>query len=84
MTTSLGQARRRAGLAWMDDALCAQVDPDLFFPPYRAAHIARAARRVCAACPAAEPCRRYALTDPDLDGIWGATTPDERRRLRRQ
>ncbi|HEU0130947.1 MAG TPA: WhiB family transcriptional regulator [Mycobacteriales bacterium] len=69
-------------MAWLDDALCAQVDPDLFFPDHRAVHVARAAKRICGRCPARDACRGYALTYPDLDGIWGGTTPRDRQRGR--
>ena len=76
------QAPLRHRLSWMDSALCAQVDPELFFPEYRANAVAAAARRICATCPVRDDCLRYALTDPDLDGIWGGTTPRQRQRLR--
>lgn len=71
------------GLGWMDAALCAQTDPDLFFPPHRSNSVARSARRICATCPVRAHCLDYALGDPDLDGIWAGTTPRERQRLRR-
>ena len=76
------QASLRHRLSWMEWALCAQVDPELFFPEYRANAVAAAARRICATCPVRAECLRYALTDPDLDGIWGGTTPRQRQRLR--
>lgn len=73
----------RERLTWMDMAVCAQVDPELFFPPHRANHLGVLAKRICARCPVRAECLRYALTDPELDGIWGGTTPRERQRLRR-
>lgn len=64
---------------WAVDALCAQTDPDLFFPT-DSAEVA-AARRVCADCPVRQQCLADALADPALRGIWGGTTRTERRRL---
>lgn len=75
--------RRRRRMDWTDAALCAQTDPDLFFPAYRANSFARLARRICASCPVRAECLDYALGYPDLDGIWAGTTPRERQRLRR-
>ncbi len=43
----------------------------------------KAARAVCAGCPAREPCLNYALANPELVGIWGGTTGRERRLARR-
>lgn len=72
---------------WRADALCAQVDPDLFFPETdRGAAFERqatAAMRVCAGCPVREQCLDYALHALG-DGIAGGTTPEERVALRRQ
>lgn len=44
-------------LAWMDQALCAQTDPDLFFP--EGGRRSTAALRVCAACPAQPACAEH-------------------------
>ncbi|MFD9905603.1 WhiB family transcriptional regulator [Streptomyces sp. NPDC059063] len=67
---------------WEADALCAQVDPDLWHPAVGAP--VRAAKRICAACPALADCRAYALARPGLTGIWGGLTTRERGRLREQ
>jgi DNA-binding NarL/FixJ family response regulator len=72
----------------MGDALCAQVDPELFFPDNGGAH-ARGAKRVCAACPVTAQCLDYAL---ELEaqqgvavwGVWGGTTEMQRRTMRRR
>lgn len=41
------------------------------------------ARELCEGCGYVEACRRYALADPKLSGVWGGTTGRERERLRR-
>jgi WhiB family redox-sensing transcriptional regulator len=59
-------------------------DPELFFPiSYgRAAdkQIA-AAKAVCGPCPVRAACLQAALDNEHRDGIWGGTTPDERKDL---
>jgi WhiB family redox-sensing transcriptional regulator len=66
--------------AWKLDGLCQQVDPDLFFPGLHQSP--KPAKRVCAACPVRGRCLEEALK-ADEQGIWGGTTEDERRALRR-
>ena len=66
----------------MSDALCAEptYDTSTFFPGRGGSTAAAIA--VCQRCNVQATCLAYALTDPTLDGIWGATTPDDRRRMR--
>ena len=35
----------------------------------------------CRSCPAREPCLRYAVAAGEKGGVWGGTSPDERRQL---
>ena len=67
--------------AWTTDALCAQVDPDLFYPEAGAPN--RDAKRVCAGCEVRAECLAYAIAHRERFGVWGGTTERERRRLRR-
>ena len=65
----------------------AGVDPEAFFPTakeHSAAHARQAepAKRVCAACPVRAGCLQYALRT-GVAGVWGGTTDEERRRIRR-
>ncbi|MPZ61585.1 MAG: hypothetical protein GEU93_09875 [Propionibacteriales bacterium] len=62
---------------WVADALCAQVDPEIFFP--RKGEPNTAARRVCAACPVAAECRAHAIRSGEPHGIWGGLTAQQRR-----
>ncbi len=66
---------------WRDDALCAQVGGDLWFPEKGGSVMD--ARKICAQCPVAEQCLQYALDTNQRDGIYGGTTPMQRRALRR-
>ena len=67
---------------WREDAACAQVDPEMFFPePDWKPTIA--ARTVCAGCPVIAQCLEFALVNDIKSGIWAGTTPYERGKLGR-
>ena len=71
---------------WRDQAACRRLDPELFFPVSNlgaALTDIEAAKRVCQRCPVAAPCLRWALDLGQVSGIWGGTTEEERRALRR-
>ena len=65
--------------------LCAQVDPELFFPEdhIEARKNMPKVKLICGSCQFKDPCLNYALKYPELQGIWAATTEKERRFLRR-
>lgn len=65
---------------WHRSALCAQTDPDAFFP--EKGQSARLAKRICASCEVREDCLRYALDHGETAGIWGGLNETERRELR--
>ena len=69
-------------LAWQTDALCAQTDPEAFFPEKGGS--TRDAKRVCESCPVREECLKYAMDNDERFGIWGGLSERERRRLRKQ
>lgn len=66
---------------WQDRALCAQTDPEAFFPEKGGS--TRDAKRVCATCEVRAECLDYALAHDERFGIWGGLSNLERRRLRR-
>lgn len=68
--------------AWQDRALCAETDPDAFFPEKGGS--ARAAKQVCAACEVRAACLEYALEHDEQWGLWGGLSLNERRALQRQ
>jgi WhiB family redox-sensing transcriptional regulator len=96
MTAPAGHAAVAAMLAaiygpdrnyrWQDDALCAETDPELFFPEQGSPD--PAARRTCRACPVQPECLEYALGfagDQYLDfGIWAATSASQRKKILRE
>ena len=48
------------------------------------AQIVREARAICWECPLLRECAEWAISRPSLIGVWGATTPRERKDIRRQ
>lgn len=71
-------------LPWMSQAVCTQVDRDLFFPTSNGGRYQQQvadAKTVCAGCPVIEPCLQRALDLHPVHGIWGGTTEAERRQL---
>jgi WhiB family transcriptional regulator, redox-sensing transcriptional regulator len=67
---------------WRLDALCAETDPEAFFPEKGGS--TREAKRVCSGCAVRAECLEYALTSDERFGIWGGLSERERRRLRLQ
>lgn len=65
---------------WYEDALCAQVDTDAFFPEKGGS--TRAAKAVCMRCEVREQCLQYALDNDEREGIWGGKSDRERRAIR--
>jgi WhiB family redox-sensing transcriptional regulator len=66
---------------WRDDALCAETDPEAFFPEKGGS--TRSAKRVCRACEVRAECLEYALEHDERFGIWGGFSERERRHLKR-
>ena len=67
---------------WRRDALCAETDPEAFFPEKGGS--TREAKRVCTGCSVRAECLEAALTNDERFGIWGGLSERERRRLRLQ
>jgi WhiB family redox-sensing transcriptional regulator len=76
---------RVRGGDWRDLAVCRDADPELFFPfgaPGSMLRQVDRAKEVCAACPVQADCLSWALERGFDYGIWGGSTPDERRAIR--
>lgn len=69
-------------LAWQTDALCAQTDPEAFFPEKGGS--TRDAKRICSTCDVRSECLEYALQNDERFGIWGGLSERERRKLKRR
>jgi WhiB family redox-sensing transcriptional regulator len=71
---------------WRDRARCLDEDPDLFFPigtSGPALAQAAAAKAMCRRCPVITQCLDWALANYQDAGVWGGTTEEERREMRR-
>ena len=72
--------------AWRTRSACRDSDPDVFFPigsSGPAVEQIETARRICTACPVSDECLEFALATNQEAGIWGGTTEEERRKLRK-
>ena len=72
---------------WRRTAACRDTDPDLFFPVGTTGpaieQIANA-KAVCRQCESQTACLEFAIATNQDSGIWGGTSEEERRKLRRQ
>ena len=66
---------------WQERALCAQTDPEAFFPEKGGS--TREAKRICLGCEVKDECLESALANDERFGIWGGLSERERRRLKR-
>ena len=67
---------------WQERALCAQTDPEAFFPEKGGS--TREAKRICTTCEVRSECLEYALEHDERFGIWGGLSERERRRLKKR
>jgi len=71
---------------WRGDSACRNSDPDVFFPigtSGMALEQIETAQRICTACDVADQCLEFALATNQESGIWGGTTEEDRRKLRK-
>ncbi|WP_457034590.1 WhiB family transcriptional regulator [Geodermatophilus sp. SYSU D01176] len=66
--------------SWRLEALCAETDPEAFFPEKGGS--TRDAKRVCTGCTVRAQCLEFALANDERFGIWGGLSERERRRIR--
>jgi WhiB family redox-sensing transcriptional regulator len=72
---------------WRNQARCKDADPELFFAVGTAGPALlqiQEAKAVCGRCPVRERCLQWALEERQEYGVWGGTSEDERRALRRR
>ena len=68
--------------SWQERALCAQTDPEAFFPEKGGS--TREAKKVCLGCDVRSECLEYALAHDERFGIWGGLSERERRKLKKR
>ena len=77
-------ARLRAGDDWMEAGVCAQSDPEAWFPLEGGglSMANRQARTICRnQCPVKDSCLDHALVERISHGIWGGETTADRDRI---
>lgn len=64
-------------------AACAEADPEAWFPQKGGGSVESTARAkaICRGCEVLDDCLIWALDNAEAFGVWGGTTPSERRRL---
>jgi WhiB family redox-sensing transcriptional regulator len=67
--------------SWRDRGLCAQTNPEAFFPNPGESN--KAAKKTCLSCEVKNECLAYALEHDERFGIWGGLSERERRKLKR-
>jgi WhiB family redox-sensing transcriptional regulator len=66
---------------WVEQAICAQTDPELFWPDKGGSTLH--GKAVCRGCPVIAECLNFAVEHNETSGIWGGLTARERNRLKR-
>lgn len=66
---------------WRDQALCAQTDPEMWFPDSGCS--ASPAKKICRVCPVQVECLADALLRDDRFGVLGGLSERERYRLKK-
>ena len=69
-------------LSWQEQSLCAQTDPEAFFPEKGGS--TREAKKVCLTCEVRGDCLENALMNDERFGIWGGLSERERRKLKKR
>ncbi|MEN3123546.1 WhiB family transcriptional regulator [Janibacter sp. LM] len=77
-----GDATDDTELSWLERSLCAQTDPEAFFPEKGGS--TREAKKVCVGCDVRQECLEYALAHDERFGIWGGLSERERRKLKKR
>lgn len=65
---------------WQELALCAQTDPEAFFPE-RGGSV-REAKNVCQQCEVRDECLQFALENDEQFGVWGGKSEHQRRKMK--
>lgn len=75
-------ASTKRELAWQDEGLCKETDPNLFYP--ETGDNAKPAKSICRSCPVQLMCAQYAIDNKEEFGIWGGLSAETTKRLRRR
>lgn len=79
LLTGLTTQSSSADTNFYEDALCAQIDPETFFP--EKGHSSKAAKAMCLRCEVRTACLQLAIDNDEEFGVWGGLSARERRNL---
>ena len=66
-------------MTWVTLGACRTAEPDLFFMETDEAQYR--AKEYCARCPVSFDCLEHAILNREAFGVWGGTTPLERKSM---
>jgi WhiB family transcriptional regulator, redox-sensing transcriptional regulator len=72
---------------WKEKAKCREMNTSFFFYDFDAGNNDEwlvQAKAICESCEVMAECLSFALENGEVDGVWGGTTPAERRKMRRK
>lgn len=64
--------------------LCSMYDTDIFYPEEYTEESVAKAKSICGDCWLNTKCLSYAVANRENEGVWGGTTPRERRLMLRR
>lgn len=69
---------------FFDEPLCKNADPEAWFNDKPNSHETKLAMQICGTCKHEVECAAYAIVNPEIVGIWGATTTQQRIQIRKK
>lgn len=87
MSTLLARVFDPAKEEWRKQAACREMEPDLFFPVGTTGPALvqiEESKRICAICEVRAECLEFALATNQESGVWGGTSEEERKILRKK
>ena len=81
MSSILFMPARKYDFPDLPDALCTQVDPELFYP--LPGESLEPARLICRRCDVQAECLKWALDHDERFGVWAGLSPQQRKKLKR-
>lgn len=76
-------------MEWIQEAICRQVDPDLFVADghaHQVWHKSQKAIKICNTCPVKRECQDFALSwarQAPIFGVWGGLTANQINKMAR-
>lgn len=72
---------------WKQQGACRGVSPNVFFPEKGKGNDydtkVKEAKAYCQDCKVRTQCLNFAITTGQEDGVWGGTSPEERKKIKR-